>query len=110
MARFIVDEQLPPVLCRLLRKHGHEASDVYELGLAGAPDRQIRREAKRRDAILITKDDDFVTYLVGTREGLQLLCIRLGNASNQALIRKLEPLLDDIVEAFNAGESVIEVR
>src|SRR5205085_11748430 len=60
MARFLIDEQLPPALGRFLKAAGHEAVHIYSIGLGGASDESVYREALARKAILITKDVDFV--------------------------------------------------
>ena len=39
----------------------------------------------------------------------QIVWIRLGNISNSALWRALDPLLDEIVRALSAGERIVEV-
>ena len=41
--------------------------------------------------------------------GPQVVWIRLGNISNIALWQAIEPLLDEIIRALNAGEELIEV-
>ena len=109
MARFLIDEQLPPQLARLLKSLGHEAVHVRDIGLVAVPDRQIWGEAMARNAILITKDADFAVRLTTTGTGPSVLWIRLGNTTPAALWRKLEPLLDQIMAAFARGEKLVEV-
>lgn len=109
MARFLIDAQLPPALASRLRQSGHRAEHVFELGLEGAPDREIARAALEREAIVVTKDSDFVN-LAHLGSGPPVLWLRIGNTINSVLWRRLEPLLPDLVSAFNAGETVIEVR
>jgi predicted nuclease of predicted toxin-antitoxin system len=109
MARFLLDEQLPPALERLLRKAGHEAVHVRHIGLAAASDERIWDEALARQAILVTKDVDFVDRLTTSGSGPPLLWIKLGNTTPRALWVKLEPLLNEIVAGFAKGETLIEV-
>ena len=109
MARFIIDEQLPPALGRLLKKAGHDAVHVRHIGLAAATDQRIWDEALARKAILITKDSDFVIRLRTSGTGPPLLWIKLGNTTPNAIWAKIEPLLDEIVAAFADGETLIEV-
>lgn len=59
--RFLVDAQLPPALARHLVFLGHEASHVADAGLLVARDQEIWRYAEGCDAVLVTKDEDFVT-------------------------------------------------
>lgn len=45
--RFIVDEDLPRSTCALLRKYGHVALDVRDIGFRGAKDSEIASYAQR---------------------------------------------------------------
>ena len=109
MARFLIDEQLPPALGRFLKTAGHEAVHIYNIGLGAASDESVYREALARKAILITKDVDFVIRLQSTGRGPPVLWIRLGNTSPRELWTALEPALDEFVAAFESGETLIEV-
>ena len=57
--RFLVDAQLPPALARWLVERGYVAEHVFDLGMAGADDREIWAYASRVGAVIITKDEDF---------------------------------------------------
>ncbi len=104
--RFLIDEQLPPALALQLREQGHDAVHVIDISLAGAPDDRVRREAVRRGAVLVNKDADFA--LQPSNEP-PILWIRIGNVSNQALWSLVDPHLPEIVAAFVAGETLVEV-
>jgi predicted nuclease of predicted toxin-antitoxin system len=58
---------------------------------------------------LITKDEDFLALSEREESGPQVVWIRLGNISNNALWRAIEPQLNEIVQALNAGERIVEV-
>jgi predicted nuclease of predicted toxin-antitoxin system len=109
MARFLVDEQLPPALVRLLKSAGHQAHHIYDLGLGAAPDDCIWREAVARKAVLITKDGDFVARRKQSRSGPCIVWIRLGNTTPHALCATIEPLLNEVIDALDAGDLVVEV-
>jgi predicted nuclease of predicted toxin-antitoxin system len=108
MVRFLIDAQLPPGLARLLVKRGYAAEHVNCVGLGVANDSAIWRYAARTGATLLTKDEDFVA-LAREVPGPQVVWVRVGNISNDALWRTLEPLLDEIVRSLNAGERTIEI-
>jgi predicted nuclease of predicted toxin-antitoxin system len=57
--RFLIDEDLPRSTGDLLRRYGHEAIDVRDIGLRGAKDSRIAEHAKKRSLCLITGDFDF---------------------------------------------------
>jgi predicted nuclease of predicted toxin-antitoxin system len=109
MNRFLVDAQLPPGLARRLAARGYPAEHVNQVSLGIAADLTIWRHAARTGAILITKDEDFVTLAEREPDGPQVVWIRIGNIDNEALWSAIEPLLDEIIEALNSGERIIEV-
>lgn len=57
--RFLVDEDLPRATGDLLRRYGHEAFDVRDIGLRGAKDSRIANYAKKESLCLVTGDFDF---------------------------------------------------
>lgn len=106
--RFLVDAQLPPALCRWLRERGHEAAHVAELGLVAADDASIAARAEADGAVLVSKDEDFVTLRLPDRFGL--LWLRCGNATNRALVAWLEPRWRRAETLLEAGERFVELR
>jgi predicted nuclease of predicted toxin-antitoxin system len=109
MIRFLIDAQLPPGLAQRLTTHGYPSEHVNRIDLGVASDDAIWRYAARTGATLITKDEDFVALSDREASGPQVVWIRLGNIGNNALWRAIEPQLDEIVQALNAGERVVEV-
>lgn len=57
---FLVDAQLPPALARWISGEGHRAVHVFNLGFHTADDPVIWQRAEADDAIILTKDEDFV--------------------------------------------------
>lgn len=106
--RFLVDAQLPAALCRWLRERGHDAEHVSEIGLLGASDAEIAARAETGGAVLVSKDEDFVTLRLPDR--FVLLWLRCGNATNAALAAWLTPRWERIETLLGAGERFIEVR
>ena len=107
--RFLIDAQLPPRLAHRLNELGHEAIHVFDIGLATATDGDIWNAALTRDAILITKDRDFVTWRVARRDGPTIIWLRFGNCDTDTLIKRVTGALDQIAVAVERGETVIEV-
>ncbi|BCW91058.1 hypothetical protein sos41_42360 [Alphaproteobacteria bacterium SO-S41] len=105
--RFVVDAQLPPALAAWIRRRGSDANHVFDLNLEDADDAAIARWAINANAAVITKDDDFgrLGY-----EQLQIVWVRIGNASNTALIAVIEPLWDEICAQLASGVRIIEIR
>lgn len=107
---FLVDAQLPPALARWLTEQGHSAEHVDDLGLRKADDIDIWSEALRTRAIIITKDEDFAERTARTTTGPVILWLRIGNATNRALMQWLTPRWAEIIDLLNADNRLIEVR
>ena len=105
---FLIDAQLPPALCGWLRERGHEAVHVFEIGMVAASDTEIAERAQADDAVLVSKDEDFVTLRMPDR--FAFLWLWCGNASNRAPVAWLEPRWNGIEAFLNAGERFVEVR
>lgn len=106
--RFLVDAQLPPALCHWLRAKGHEALHVGTELPGATPDQDVAAYAVEHDCVLLTKDEDFLTR--HPPEYYVLLWLRVGNATNRALLSWLEPRWRGIIAALDAGERLVEVR
>jgi len=57
--RFLVDANLPRSTTACIRKCGHEAVDVRDVGLGQSPDSDIAQYAQQQRLALITRDKDF---------------------------------------------------
>jgi predicted nuclease of predicted toxin-antitoxin system len=106
--RFLVDAQLPPALARRIEAYGHTAEHVTECGLATAPDEQIRRYATSTNAVIVTKDEDFVVRQV-LQSGPPVVWIRIGNTRRAELLRRIETDWTTIVGALERGETLVEI-
>jgi predicted nuclease of predicted toxin-antitoxin system len=107
--RFVIDAQLPPGLAQRLTALGYPSEHVNRIGLRVATDDEIWRHAAGTGATLVTKDEDFVALADREPVGPQVVWVRLGNISNDALWQAINPQLDEIVQALNAGEKIVEV-
>jgi predicted nuclease of predicted toxin-antitoxin system len=108
--RFLIDAQLPPGLARRLEAAGHEAIHLHDVMNPEATDMEVAAEANRRQAILVSKDEDFADLSQRDILVTPLLWIRCGNVTNVRLWQVLEPLLPTIEEAFASGDRIVEVR
>jgi len=107
--RFLIDARLPPGLAHRLTSRGYPAEHVNRVGLGNTSDGAIWRYAARTGAILVTKDEDIVALAARDHSGPQVVWIRVGNISNDALWRAVEPNLEEIIEALDAGDRIVEV-
>lgn len=108
--RFLIDAQLPPLLASHLNSRGHEATHVQDVGLTAASDSRIWDRAVEDGAVLVTKDEDFVTMrALSRRGGPAIVWVRSGNTTRRALIALIEGVLPAIVEAIERGETVVQI-
>ncbi len=107
---FLIDAQLPPALATWLTQQGHTAEHVDNVGLRNADDIVIWNHALRNGAIVATKDEDFAERTARTTSGPIILWLRIGNATNRAVLEWLGPRWARIVTLLEAGDRLIEVR
>lgn len=107
--RFLIDAQLPPRLAVWLRSRGHEADHVQDFDLRASPDRWVVMQALKTGAIIITKDADFSAASV-LSQGCRVVWLRIGNAANRNLLKKLESAIAEIEKALEDGQTIIEVH
>ena len=63
MSDFLVDASLPRATGDVIRAHGHQASDVRDIGLGTAPDNDIADHARQHQLAIVTADQDFGNVL-----------------------------------------------
>lgn len=108
--KFIVDQQLPPVLVEWLKQHGYQADHVRNIGLRDAPDGDIWERAIRDAAAILTKDQDFATRRRNVEFGPRIVWLRCGNATTATLTVFLERNWRNIEAELRQDSPVIEVR
>lgn len=106
---FLIDEQLPVALVARLEAIGLAATHVSSIVGFGVSDEIIAQEAERLQAILVTKDADFVQMSAGGALACQIVWVRLGNMSNRALWTILHPVLPQILSELRRGERVVQL-
>lgn len=106
--KFIVDQQLPPLLCDWLVAKGHHADHTLGMYLGKASDEAIADRAKRTGAIIVTRDKDYVR-IVDRDQVLQLVWVRTGNCTNPQLIAAFERCWPDAEVRLARGQGLIEI-
>jgi len=107
-----LDAQLPPLLAEWINQQGFgvQASAVRELGLRDATDPEIFQAARTVDALVMTKDRDFVHLLDRHGPPPQVIWMRMGNCSNSALQQMLDRTLPQALVLLQSGEPWVEIR
>ncbi len=105
-----LDAQLSPGLTTwIARELGIEAVPVRDIGLRDAKDLEIFHRARERDAIVMTKDSDFVVLLERLGPPPRVLWITCGNTSNERMRDLLRAHFPMDLQLFRAGEPLVEV-
>lgn len=107
-----LDAQLPPALARWIGEQpwGVDAVAVREIGLRDVSDPEIFRRARAANAVVMTKDRDFIRLLDEQGPPPQMIWLRLGNSSNAALQQVLTTTVSQALELLRSGESWVEIR
>jgi len=100
---------LSTALTRFLISLGHDAEHVADIELASAPDSVIWRYAIDVGAVIITKDEDFLTLRTLHPDGPAIVWVRIGNTTRDTLLRTMQLAMPTIIAALQAGETVVEV-
>ncbi len=94
----------------LRQEFGIEAYSARQLGLRDAKDHEIFQAAREANAVVLTKDLDFV-YLVGTLgPPPKILWLTCGNTSNAHLRAILIKTLPQALALLQRGEALVEIR
>ena len=107
--KFIVDQQLPPILVKWFEERGHRAEHVFFAGLSEADDPVIWNRALAESLIIVTKDTDFAERRLRESTGPTILWLRIGNTTKQELFEIMTRTWS-VVEPALAHEPIVEVR
>lgn len=105
--KFLVDAHLPPDLCTLLQKAGHDAIHTRQLPSKNqTTDQSINDFSLQDQRVVVSKDTDFYYSHLLHQKPWKLLLIRTGNISTSDLARLFEVHLPKIVEALESNSLV----
>ena len=84
--KIIIDAQLSPNLATWITQNFDiEAYSVKYLGLRDATDEAIFAEARKQNAIVLTKDEDFMNLVMKNGSPPKIIWLTCGNTSNQRM-------------------------
>jgi predicted nuclease of predicted toxin-antitoxin system len=108
--RIWIDAQLSPRIATwIVDNLDFQAVAIRDLGMRDAADLEIFNSAREEDAIVLTKDRDFLELLGRFGSPPKVIWLTCGNTSNEALEHILGRTLSDAVSLLNAGESIVEI-
>ena len=106
-----VDAQMSPMIAAWVSSNFPvSAVALRDLGLRDAEDKEIFQAARRDDAIVMTKDSDFVLLLDRLGAPPQVIWDTCGNTSNARLKEILTNTLPKALELLKSGEELVEIN
>lgn len=107
--RFLLDQNISPLLVDLLGDSGHEAVHVRSLGRSGASDEELFELAAREGWVIISGDTDFGDLLARTNAAAPSFILLRRQAGRRA--RQIAALVLDnlaaVVEDLDRGAIVV---
>ena len=108
--KFWIDAQLSPALAPWLTEtFAVQAFSIQRLGLRGASDKKIFSAAREENAVVITKDQDFIQLLNRLGPPPQVVWVTCGNTSNAQMRNILIQTFQRTVSLLQSGESLVEI-
>lgn len=105
-----IDAQFSPLIASWITDtFGIEAKAVRELGLRDAADRHIFISAKDQNAVVMTKDRDFIRLLDELGPPPSVIWVTCGNTANARLQEILLTTLASAVALLDSGERLVEI-
>lgn len=105
-----VDAQLSPRAAHwIAARFPVSAAPLRDLGLRDADDGDIFAAARVANAIVLTKDSDFVTLLERHGSPPKILWLTCGNTSETSLQQILSQHLATALAMLDAGEDLVEI-
>ncbi|MDP1659398.1 MAG: DUF5615 family PIN-like protein [Methylotenera sp.] len=108
--KYWIDAQLPPSLAAwLAEQFSVNAVALRDIGLRDAEDDEIFKVARLQNAVVITKDSDFVDLVLRLGAPPQILWITCGNVSNIHLRKLLSATFESAHQMLKNGELIVEI-
>jgi predicted nuclease of predicted toxin-antitoxin system len=105
-----LDAQISPAIADWINAHFRlQAVAVRDLGLRDASDVRIFNEARSANAVVLTKDSDFVLLLERLGPPPQIIWLTCGNCSNAYLQTILSRYLTRAIDLLSAGNELVEI-
>ena len=105
-----LDAQLSPRIARWLAEtFATTATPVRDLNLRESEDDEIFFAARKANAVVITKDSDFVDLLERHGNPPKIIWLTCGNTSEDALKEILSTTFQQAVRLLETGEELVEI-
>ena len=103
----LLDENLSPVLVRVLRDHHPNSAHVRDIGLKSAPDPVVWAFAAEHGYMIVTKDADFHHRSFVEGHPPKVIWLRVGNCSTTDIATLMETRQKDIESFYRSLGALI---
>lgn len=110
MMIWVAAQMSPAIAAWISSNFAVNAVAIRNLGLRYSEDKEIFEAARRENAIVMTKDSDFVLLLDRLGAPPQVIWVTCGNTSNARLKEILTSTLPKALELLNSGEELVEIN
>ncbi|MBZ5563068.1 MAG: DUF5615 family PIN-like protein [Acidobacteriia bacterium] len=105
-----LDAHLSPTVATWISKRFEvTATPLRDLGLRDSTDREVFLAARKAEAVVMTKDGDFVRLLEDLGAPPQIIWLTCGNTSNLRLKALLAEAGGEALALLKGGESLVEI-
>ena len=105
-----LDAHLSPRLARWLASTFQvQAVAVRDVGLQEAEDQAIFYAARNVEAVVVSKDNDFVELLERHGSPPKIIWLTCGNTSEAALQRRFSMKFEEALRLLEAGDDLVEM-
>lgn len=87
--KLLLDENISRRIVPLLQECYPNTTHIVLIGLEGASDKEVWQYAKDHDYIIVSKDEDFLSFFSVYGYPPKLIRLLMGNCSNTALVESL---------------------
>src|SRR5262249_45861210 len=106
-----IDAQMSPAIATWISSNfAVSAVAIRDLGLRDATDPEIFQAARQANAVVMTKDSDFVLLVDRLGAPPQVIWVTCGNTSNARLKEILMNTLPKALDLLQAGEKLVEIN
>jgi len=105
-----IDANLPPSIALWMTEELKvDASSAERLGLLTASDNEIFENAREQDAVIVTKDADFVELVNRHGPPPRVVWLSCGNTTNSRLKQILAAQWVQVAELIREGHPIVEL-